>query len=85
MRVAEYLTKNEKAPRLVEKSLGELHIKETFMYENIVPQGWQCPICKRVYSPSMPMCNYCGELKFTYSTNLAEIVNLDKKDTENKE
>lgn len=50
------------------------------MYENIVPQGWQCPICKRVYSPSMPMCNYCGELKFTYSTNLAEIVNLDKKD-----
>lgn len=27
VRVAEYLTKNEKAPRLVEKSLGELHIK----------------------------------------------------------
>lgn len=25
-----------------------------------VPQGWQCPICKRVYSPTTPMCWYCG-------------------------
>lgn len=24
------------------------------------PQGWQCPICKRVYSPSTPMCFYCS-------------------------
>ena len=23
-------------------------------------QGWQCPICKRVYSPTTPMCYYCG-------------------------
>jgi len=23
-------------------------------------QGWQCPICKRVYAPSVPMCFYCG-------------------------
>ena len=22
--------------------------------------GWQCPICKRVYSPTTPMCFYCG-------------------------
>lgn len=22
-------------------------------------QGWQCPICKRVYSPLMPTCLYC--------------------------
>ena len=22
-------------------------------------QGWQCPICGRVYSPSTPMCFYC--------------------------
>lgn len=26
-----------------------------------VPQGWQCPICKRVYSPTTMMCMYCGE------------------------
>lgn len=24
------------------------------------PQGWQCPICKRVYSPTTPLCFYCG-------------------------
>lgn len=23
-------------------------------------QGWQCPVCKRVYSPTTPMCYYCG-------------------------
>lgn len=23
-------------------------------------QGWQCPICKRVYSPFTHMCTYCG-------------------------
>ena len=25
-----------------------------------VQQGWQCPICKRVYSPFTPVCAYCG-------------------------
>lgn len=25
----------------------------------ITPQGWQCPACQRVYSPSMVMCSYC--------------------------
>ena len=24
------------------------------------PQGWQCPVCKRVYSPSTSMCMFCG-------------------------
>lgn len=28
--------------------------------ENI-QQGWQCPLCKRVYSPTTVMCLYCGE------------------------
>ena len=23
-------------------------------------QGWQCPICKRIYSPTTSMCFYCG-------------------------
>lgn len=23
-------------------------------------QGWQCPICKRVYSPFTRMCLYCS-------------------------
>lgn len=25
-----------------------------------VQQGWQCPLCKRVYSPFTPCCFYCG-------------------------
>jgi hypothetical protein len=26
-----------------------------------VPQGWECPKCKRVYSPTTRMCNYCPQ------------------------
>lgn len=29
-------------------------------FEGFAQQGWQCPICKRVYSPFTPMCWYCG-------------------------
>ena len=28
-----------------------------------VNKGWQCPICGRVYSPTTPMCFYCGKEK----------------------
>ena len=28
--------------------------------ERWAQQGWQCPICKRVYSPTTIMCLYCG-------------------------
>lgn len=32
------------------------------MYETPVftPLGWQCPICRRVYSPTTFQCYYCG-------------------------
>lgn len=30
------------------------------MNEFIAQQGWQCPLCKRVYSPFTPLCWYCG-------------------------
>lgn len=34
-------------------------------------QGWQCPVCGRVYSPITPMCYYCGgeQKTITYTTN----------------
>ena len=35
----------------------------------IPEQGWQCPICKRVYNPRQEMCLYCGG-KQTDSTQL---------------
>lgn len=35
------------------------------------PQGWQCPICKRIYSPTTPMCFYCnGETKTITTSNI---------------
>lgn len=33
-----------------------------------VQQGWQCPICKRVYAPNTPMCYYCGNGEQTTTT-----------------
>ena len=31
-------------------------------------QGWQCPLCGRVYSPTTMMCWYCGNETETAST-----------------
>jgi hypothetical protein len=28
---------------------------------NFTPQGWECPKCKRVYSPTTSMCSHCPE------------------------
>lgn len=57
------------------------------MYSNdyFTQQGWQCPICKRVYSPSQPMCPYCGnndDVEYSTSTNFFEpyIYEYNKKD-----
>lgn len=36
---------------------------------NFAQQGWQCPICKRVYSPTTPMCLHCGNYELTTTTN----------------
>lgn len=53
-------------------------------------QGWQCPICKRVYSPNTMMCYYCGNgntttetthkfaIDYTHKNNLTEINKKDK-------
>ena len=37
--------------------------------EGFAQQGWQCPICKRVYSPFTSMCWYCGNGKQTTVTS----------------
>lgn len=37
---------------------------------NYVQQGWQCPICKRVYAPYISMCTFCGDnMEITTYTN----------------
>lgn len=37
-------------------------------YNMLIPQGWQCPICKRVYSPAYPWCVFCGNEKTETTT-----------------
>jgi len=45
------------------------------MYDyEFVPQGWQCPVCKKVFSPSTPMCPYCGNMH-TFVTTTGMDVN----------
>lgn len=40
-----------------------------------IPQGWQCPVCKRVYSPDVRSCDYCGEVTIT-GTNIGKVPDI---------
>lgn len=60
-------------------------------FEGFARQGWQCPLCKRVYSPDTSMCFYCGnggKDNFVYGTSTTGIFNVDidevKKDGDEK-
>jgi hypothetical protein len=42
-------------------------------------QGWQCPICKRVYSPFTPYCYYCGGEGVTNTSTSTDWVEHQKE------
>lgn len=42
------------------KSLKEILQESGDLYPDVTPKGWECPKCGRVYSPTTPMCFYCG-------------------------
>ena len=46
------------------------------------PQGWQCPICRRVYSPATPMCWYCGDATGTITAASMTSILHQKTDRE---
>ena len=46
-------------------------------YNYFVPQGWQCPICKRVYSPSTSFCLFCGA-ETTVTTTSSTDIKIDQ-------
>ena len=39
-----------------------------YEYEMTAPQGWICPKCGRVYSPTTIMCICCGGIEVTDHT-----------------
>ena len=46
-------------------------------YQSFVPQGWQCPVCKRVYSPSTPWCYFCWNQETTTTTTTSVEINVE--------
>ena len=45
-------------------------------------QGWQCPICGYVWSPSHPSCNNCNRPeneKYTFKTTIPNIKGEQEK------
>ena len=47
-----------------------MHILVTFQVQPFapVPQGWQCPVCQHVMSPSVAVCMFCPPKAETFIT-----------------
>lgn len=43
----------------------------------IPEQGWQCPVCKRIYSPRQEMCLYCGPNEKNKTVNVGEWISTN--------
>lgn len=45
---------------------------------DFIQQGWECPKCHRIYSPTQPFCLYCNDKRVTYgSTTKPEWMHTD--------
>lgn len=51
----------------------------------VVPQGWQCPICGRVYSPTTMFCLCCARNEIMEVTSETYIVPEDMRGEKKKE
>lgn len=52
------------------------------MYDKIgIQQGWQCPLCKRIYAPFVTECFYCPRSNITYTTLMEEPISPSKSTT----
>lgn len=38
------------------------------MYRLQAQQGWQCPICKKIYAPNISECLHCNNVKIELKT-----------------
>ena len=46
---------------------------------NYTPQGWQCPCCQRVFSPTIAMCLYCGPNKRVLTAPSTDMTENEKQ------
>jgi ribosomal protein L37AE/L43A len=53
-------------------------MEDKTMSEIQAQQGWQCPMCGRVYAPWMAQCLYCGNerLGYTYTTETNPMMHM---------
>lgn len=54
----------------------------SYEFQGFAQQGWQCPVCRRVYSPTTSMCYYCGQGETIMTTGLNIIHNMTKEKLE---
>ena len=57
---------NIKTQDLIKEELNSVNFQHNLSLTAM--QGWQCPICKRVYSPFTHMCLYCSSKEITTIT-----------------
>lgn len=41
--------------------MGSVSWQSTGTGGMLLPKGWQCPVCARVWAPGMPSCSHCAE------------------------
>lgn len=67
---------------------GNYYPYNTYIYPRYYQEGWVCPKCGRVFSPSVTECSYCNSNKYTvvwdYSgTSTIEGINNGEEDLVN--
>ena len=67
-------TKQKKKQANRKRKVGEVGMKDWGSI-GFAQLGWQCPICKRVYSPMTLMCYYCSNGVATTSTSTTLLIN----------
>ena len=73
------------ASQLVKEESSAINSSQEKLFSTAM-QGWQCPICKRVYSPFTHMCMYCGnrEVEITTLPNTGGLPQEQKSDFRNQ-
>ena len=47
------------------------------MYQVQAQQGWQCPVCKKIYAPHIPECLHCNNVETELKTTDGEGLTID--------